>query len=79
MQMIWQNDESIDVEGMAPARGGDRVTQDFDLIGQKGFPSIEQVDREEPASSGNECAAIVGYSQAITQPEVGAQWWITLR
>jgi hypothetical protein len=79
MQMIRQNHKGIDLEGMALASCANRGSQTFDLLSQESLPSIEQVDREEPASPRNECAAVIGHAEQVAQLLVGSQWWITLR
>jgi hypothetical protein len=53
MQVIRQNHERIDRERVTSAGCRDRVSQNVDLLDQQGLASIEQIHREEPATSGN--------------------------
>ena len=49
MQVIGQDDEGIDREGMIAPRRSDRLAQQSDLIDEQGLPSLQQVHREEEA------------------------------
>src|SRR5260370_18483665 len=61
MQMIGQDDECVDVEGMAMTCRGDRITQGRNMVDEQGLLPLQQVDREEEASARDECATIVGH------------------
>jgi hypothetical protein len=38
------------------------LTQGFDLVGQKTAATIEEICREEPTSSGDECAMVIWHA-----------------
>lgn len=63
VQMIRQDDDCIDRcidrKVMARARRRHRLAQAGDVIDEQGFPPLQQVDREEPASARNERATII--------------------
>ena len=59
MQMIGQHNNGVDRKGMVFAGHGDRLAQACDMVDEQGFPSLQQVDRKEPASARNERATIV--------------------
>lgn len=59
MQVIGQHDECGDLESMGLPRAGDRFAQRFDMVNKQRLAPLQDVDREEPASSRNECAAII--------------------
>src|SRR5882757_420298 len=56
VQMIWQHDERVDREGVVSPRYGNGFAQMRDLIDEQRFPSLQQIDREEPAAARNEGA-----------------------
>jgi len=51
MQMVRQDDECVDGEGMTLPRRGDRLAQGSNLVHQQGLPPLQQVDREEKAAA----------------------------
>jgi hypothetical protein len=57
--MIGKYDECIDRKSAALTNRGDSVAQDLYVIDQQGSATVQQIDREEPASAGNERATIV--------------------
>jgi hypothetical protein len=59
MQMIGQHDERVDRKGMVFARDGNRLAQERDMIDEQGFPSLQQVDGEEPAAARNKRSTII--------------------
>ena len=61
MQVIGQHHECVDGEWMTLASRGNGCAQGFDLIDEQGLATIQQIDREEPASAGNERATIIGH------------------
>lgn len=64
MEMIGQHDDSINREGMAPARFAKGRAQDLDMIRQQGKPPLGQIDGEEEAASRDEVATIRGSAAA---------------
>src|SRR6266702_5258483 len=61
MQMIGQDDERVDVEGMTMTCRGDRIAQGRDMVDEQALLPLQQVDREEEASARDECATIIGH------------------
>ena len=49
MQMIGQDDEGIDREGMIAPRRRDRLAQQSDLVDEQSSSPLQQVHREEKA------------------------------
>jgi hypothetical protein len=45
-----------------PAHAARGVTQGFDLVGQKITATIEEICREEPASSRDKCATVIWHA-----------------
>ena len=70
MQMIREHDEGVDREGMALPRYGNGLSQERDMIDEQGFPSLPQVDGEEPAAAGNERATIIRHEIQIAHVRV---------
>lgn len=59
VQMIRQDHESVDGEGMASPRRGDGLAQRDDMVDKQGLAPLQQVDCEEEAPARNERATIV--------------------
>lgn len=59
MEMIREDDERVYRERKLPACKSNGLSQHLDVIHKRFFAPIEQVDCEEPASAGNECATII--------------------
>jgi hypothetical protein len=60
MQVIWQDDERIDGEGMILPGRSDGLAQGGDMVDEQGPPSLQQIDcEEEEAPARNERAMIV--------------------
>jgi hypothetical protein len=59
VQMIRQDHEGVDGEGVASPRRGDRLAQLGDMIDKQGFAPLQQVDCEKEAPARDERATIV--------------------
>ena len=67
MEMVWQNDESVDGERAIASRGRDRKPQKFDVFDQKALLPFKQIDSEEPASTGDKRTTIIGHAGSLAQ------------
>ena len=73
MQVIGQHHECIDRECKALASRGNGSAEEFDMIDEQSLTTVQQVDREEPAPTGNERATIIRHEvQGTTMRRVGA-------
>jgi hypothetical protein len=59
MQVIRQYHERMGLERMALLRCSHGLAQDVDVIDEQGLLPVQQIDREEPTSAGNERATII--------------------
>jgi hypothetical protein len=62
VNVVGQYDECVDVEWVPFACAARGLTQGFDLFGQKTAATIEEICREEPASSGDKCATVIWHT-----------------
>ena len=65
MQMIGKHDECVDREWVVLARVGDSAAQGRHVIHKQSLPTVKQIDGEEPASTWNETATIVGHEHSL--------------
>jgi hypothetical protein len=62
VEMVRQHDDRIDMERVTRACPPRSFTQRIDFVDEEAAPTIEQRDGEEPASSRDEGAAVVGHA-----------------
>ena len=67
VQMIGQNDPSINVKWMPGAGSPHGGPQSFYMIGQQAEPAFQQVYGKEVSSTGNAIAAIVGHMRIVAR------------
>src|SRR5258708_16193326 len=67
MDMIRQHDNGINYERIAFARSLHAIAQSIDMFNEQCFPSLQQINREEPAAARNEGATIVWHEQRIAR------------
>ena len=81
VEVLRQHDPSIDVEGEPPLDLGGCFSKRVDMIDQQAAIAILKIDREEPATTGNEQAAIIRHGFEPWKFEHGPIWaWrVTLR
>jgi hypothetical protein len=79
MDMIWKYDDSIDDKRVASARYLHGVAQSFDAINKQGGSTIEKIDREEPASSGDECPTVIWHQCTLAIFSEGNNGGLRLR
>jgi hypothetical protein len=65
--MIRQDDKCIDRKWIVLASSGDGFAERLDMVHEQGFAPIEEVNCEEPASSGDESATVVGHDLSSLQ------------
>jgi len=63
MQMIGQDNECVDAEGMTLPRRGYRLAQTGNPVREQRSPPLQQVDREEKAAARDERTTIVRHEQ----------------
>src|SRR5258708_36132675 len=73
MQVIGQHDERVDREGKALPCAADHLTQVNDMVDEQGSAPLQQIDREEPASTRNESTTIVWHE---AQDSAGATGFV---
>jgi hypothetical protein len=54
----------INSKGKIAAGSDDRLKEDGDVIDEQRLPSVEQIDRKEPAPTRKKCAAEIGHSSS---------------
>jgi hypothetical protein len=62
VNVVGQHDECVDAKWMPLKGAAGRFTQSLDLVGKESAATIEQVCREEPASSRDKCATIIRHA-----------------
>src|SRR5262249_2502578 len=62
VNVVGQYDECADVEWVPLACAARGLTQGFDLVGQKSAATIEEICREEPASSRDKRAPVIWHA-----------------
>ena len=62
VNVVGQHDERVNAKWMPVKGAAGRFTQRLDLVGEETAATIEQVRREEPASSRDKCATIIGHT-----------------
>jgi hypothetical protein len=62
MNVVGQHDECVDMKWVLLTRAARSLAQGLNLVGQKTAATIEQICREEPASSGDKCATIIWHT-----------------
>jgi hypothetical protein len=65
VDVIRQYHDGIDHERIALARFRHDRAQRVDVIDQQGLPTLQKIDREEPASTGDESATIIRHSRRL--------------
>jgi hypothetical protein len=73
--MIGQDHERVEREGIGASRRGDCLAEACDLIDEQGLPSLQQVDREEEASTRDKHAAIVGDVEQDSTSVLALRTW----
>jgi hypothetical protein len=79
VKMIRQDNDGINIEGIFSPRRGNGRSQYLDVIDKQRLPSLQQIDSEEPASTGDECAAIIRHADRLDRRFAEMEWRITLR
>src|SRR5258707_1315257 len=69
VKMIRQDNDGIDIEGIFLPRRGNGRSQYLDVIDKQRLPSLQQIDSEEPASAGDECAAIIRHADRLASAQ----------
>jgi len=59
--MIGQDNYGINYEWVPPARVFNGNAEGIHAIDEQRVTTLKKIDREEPASSGYECATVVGH------------------
>ena len=62
VNVVGQYDEGVDAKWMPLARAAGRLAQCRDLVDQESAATIEQICREEPASSRDKSATIIRHA-----------------
>jgi len=62
MQVVRQHHEGIDFEWIPLPGLSGGIPKSVDVIGEQMGATVEQVDREEPTSSRNKSATVVGHA-----------------
>jgi hypothetical protein len=67
MQVVGQNDDRLEIEGMAASDIAECPAQRVDVGREQTPPAIGQIHREEKAAAGEEVTPVVGHRQSITK------------
>jgi len=67
MQVIGQHYEGTNLKRKTLPSCGDCIPQMGDMIDKQGPASVEEIDREKPASTRNKRSAIVGHAAQLSR------------
>lgn len=69
MDMIRQDNDSVDDKRMVQARCGNRLPQCLNVIDKQRLPPLKQIDGEEPASTRDEGATIIWHLKTLASAQ----------
>jgi hypothetical protein len=67
VDVVRQYNESVDFKRILVTRAGDRIPKRGDMVYKKRSSALQQVDREEPASTLDEGAAIIRHDEKVAR------------